>query len=208
MGSNVKNLDFCFENTTGQDSCFTLSNFLAINDSVATNDSKFSFPPTNTSHVLFFPDLVFNCSGYITSVDMVIPLVDHPLRRTLLFQVWTNGTSDGTFYYVKHTVVLGTRRQETDPKPPGVKVQSFALSLPVDMGDVVGVYIPEDSNNGVPPLSLAYSSSNNKTVYRVKIDAPNPPCNVAFCNSSFEVKDQDYKLYVNCKYHIVTLLKS
>lgn len=123
---------------------------------------------------------------------MLVQPAEHTLTRYLLFQVWTNGTNE-TYYSLKHNVRVSTNKQL--PNNAAIEKLSMNISLPVDAGDVVGVYFPRSL-----PLALAYSSSRNRTVYQAKTDT-SPPCNVALCSSNFEVsQDQDYKLNVICKY--------
>ena len=178
-----------------QQSCYTP--YTPINP-----DSDGSFTDTSGSGVqLLFPDSVFTCSGYITGINISVKAASHTLGRSLVLQLWEQVNAEKSLYRLRFIKRLSS---DSDIQMMGVTVEivSKKFILPVEAGDIVGIFVSQESSSS-RPLSPMYSTiantSNSSTVYIGYTDKL--PCTVALCSSKFQLLESvQYNFAINCEF--------
>lgn len=171
-----------------------------VNDNTVVLDTSYS------GVQLLFPDLVFNCNGHITGIEMLVHPVDHSLTRSLYFQVW-EPIQIGHSYKIKIDTKITSNTETTDNNIMYENISdNFVISI--EPGDIIGMYVPFTTPMAPfgRPLSPLYTPNidntsagiNGSSVYQGFVDYP--PCEALLCSSKFQLLTNiDFKLQLNCK---------
>ena len=143
---------------------------------------------------MLLPDIKFNCTGYITSIEGWMYLDETSSTHYLQYEIWRPTTSNN--YNLVSSVIIndGTDHQEVTDN---IRAYTYNAStstgqLQFQKNDVFGIYLPDPVNGGIFfPTYLTDASQGNEgpgvRVYSARSEFE--ACSVALCSNHVRIME-------------------
>ena len=161
-----------------------------LNDSLSSIVQHFN----TTGLVMLLPDIKFNCTGYITSIEGWMYLDETSSTHYLQYEIWRPTTSNN--YNLVSSVIIndGTDHQVVTDN---IRAYTYNAStgtpqLQFQKNDVFGIYLPEPVSGDIFfPTYLTDASQGNEgpgvRVYSARSEFG--ACSVSLCSNHFSIME-------------------